>query len=99
MIAGTHFLLYSKDPEAERALFKTVLEFPSIDLGEVWLLFALPPAELAVHLGEGEFLQLHAEHPMLGAARPRWKPTGESAQVFACRAEARLDSTSRRIPL
>jgi hypothetical protein len=66
MIAGAHFLLYSKDPEADRAFFKTVLEFPSIDLGDGGLIFALPPAELAVHPGDGEFVQMHAEHPMLG---------------------------------
>jgi hypothetical protein len=67
MISGAHFLLYSKDPEADRAFLKTVLEFPSIDLGEGWLLFALPPAEMAVHPGDGDFVQMHAEHPMLGA--------------------------------
>jgi hypothetical protein len=66
MIAGAHFLLYSKDPEADRAFFKTVLEFPSVDLGDGWLIFALPPAELAVHPGDGEFVQMHAEHPILG---------------------------------
>jgi hypothetical protein len=66
MIAGAHFLLYSKDPEADRAFFKTVLEFPSVDLGDGWLIFALPPAELAVHPGDGKFVQMHAEHPMLG---------------------------------
>jgi hypothetical protein len=49
MIVGAHFLLYSKDPEADRAFFKTVLEFPSVDLGDGWLIFALPRAELAVH--------------------------------------------------
>jgi hypothetical protein len=67
MIAGAHFLLFSKDPEADRAFFKTMLEFPSVDLGDGWLLFALPPAELAVHPGNGEFVQMHAEHPMPGA--------------------------------
>jgi hypothetical protein len=66
MIAGAHFLLYSKDPEADRGFFKTVLEFPSVDLGVGWLIFALPPPELAVHPGDGEFVQTHAEHPMLG---------------------------------
>jgi hypothetical protein len=66
MIAGAHFLLYSKDPEADRAFFKTVLKFSSVDLGDGWLIFALPPAELAVHPGDGEFVQMHAEHPMLG---------------------------------
>jgi hypothetical protein len=67
MIAGAHVLLYSKDPEADRAFFRNVLEFPSIDLGDGWLLFALPPAELALHPADGEFVQMHAEHPMLGA--------------------------------
>ena len=57
MIAGAHFFLYSKRPETDRAFFNTVVEFPRINLGESWLLFALPPAE-AVHPGEGEFLQL-----------------------------------------
>jgi hypothetical protein len=66
MIAGAHFLLYSKDPEADRAFFKTVLEFPLVDLGDGWLIFALPSAELAVHPGDGEFVQTHAERPMLG---------------------------------
>jgi hypothetical protein len=66
MIAGAHFLLYSKHPEADRAFFKTVLEFLSVDLGDGWLIFALPPAELAVHSGDGEFVQMHAEHSMLG---------------------------------
>ena len=67
MIAGAHILLYSKDPVADRAFFKTVLEFRSIEIGRGWLLFALPPAELAVHPSDGEFVQMHAEHPMLGA--------------------------------
>jgi len=67
MIAGAHFLLYSKDPEADRAFFKTVLEFPLLDLGDGWLIFALPPAELAVHPGDGELVQMHAEHPIQGS--------------------------------
>ncbi len=66
MIAGAHFLLYSKDPEADRAFFKIALKFPSVDLGDGWLIFALPPAELAVHPGDGKFVQMHAEVPMLG---------------------------------
>jgi hypothetical protein len=64
MISGAHLLLYSKDPKADRAFFKTVLEFPSIDFGEGWPIFGLPPAGLAVHPGDGEFVQMHAEHPM-----------------------------------
>ena len=54
MITGAHFLLYSPDPEADRAFFRDVLKFPSVDAGHGWLIFGLPPAELAVHPTEGE---------------------------------------------
>jgi hypothetical protein len=66
MITGAHFLLYSKEPEADRAFFRDVLNFRSLDIGGGWLLFALPPAEMAVHPGGGEFVQKHAEHDLLG---------------------------------
>jgi catechol 2,3-dioxygenase-like lactoylglutathione lyase family enzyme len=49
MIAGAHVILYSKDPEADRAFFKDVLGFPAVDAGHGWLIFALPPAEAAFH--------------------------------------------------
>jgi hypothetical protein len=67
MITGTHVLLYSQDAAADRAFFRNVLKFRSVDAGEGWLIFALPPSELAVHPGEGEFAQRHADHAMLGA--------------------------------
>jgi catechol 2,3-dioxygenase-like lactoylglutathione lyase family enzyme len=67
MITGAHFLLYSKDPEADRAFFRDVLGFRSVDLGEGWLIFALPPAEVAVHPSNGDFVQFHAGHELLGA--------------------------------
>lgn len=67
MITGAHFLLYSKDPEADRAFFRDVLGFRAVDAGEGWLIFALPPAELGIHPGGGEFVQLHADRRMLGA--------------------------------
>ena len=53
MIIGVHALIYSKEPEKVRAFLKDVLEFKSIDIGHGWLIFALPPAELAVHPAEG----------------------------------------------
>ncbi|MGD0297237.1 MAG: extradiol dioxygenase [Bryobacteraceae bacterium] len=49
MIIGSHVLLYSKDPDADRAFFSDVLELHSVDAGGGWLIFALPPAEVAVH--------------------------------------------------
>ena len=67
MITGAHFLLYSKEPEADRAFFRDILGFRSVDVGEGWLIFALPPAELAVHPSDGNFVQSHAGHQMLGA--------------------------------
>jgi catechol 2,3-dioxygenase-like lactoylglutathione lyase family enzyme len=67
MIYGAHFLLYSSDPEADRAFLRDVLGFRSVDAGHGWLIFALPPAELAVHPAEGTFVQRHADHDLLGA--------------------------------
>jgi len=52
MIIGAHSIVYSKDPEADRSFFKEVLELPSVDVGEGWLIFGLPPAEVAVHPSE-----------------------------------------------
>jgi catechol 2,3-dioxygenase-like lactoylglutathione lyase family enzyme len=67
MITGAHFLFYSKNPEADRAFLRDVLGFRSVDVGEGWLIFALPPAELAVHPSGGNFVQAHAGHELLGA--------------------------------
>lgn len=67
MITGTHVLLYSTDAAADRAFFRDVLNFDFVDAGGGWLIFALPPSELAIHPGEGEFAQRHADHSMIGA--------------------------------
>lgn len=66
MINGAHFLIYSKDPEADRAFFRDVLEFRSVDVGEGWLIFALPPAEIAVHPSDRTFAKRHGGHALLG---------------------------------
>jgi catechol 2,3-dioxygenase-like lactoylglutathione lyase family enzyme len=49
MIRGAHVVLYSTDPEADRVFFRDVLGYPFVDAGHDWLIFALPPAELAIH--------------------------------------------------
>ena len=49
MISGTHIIIYSQNAEADRAFLRDVLEFKSVDAGHGWLIFALPPAEAAVH--------------------------------------------------
>jgi catechol 2,3-dioxygenase-like lactoylglutathione lyase family enzyme len=54
MIFGAHVIIYSNDASADRAFFRDVLGYPSVDAGHGWLIFALPPAELAVHPAEGD---------------------------------------------
>ena len=49
MIIGAHSIVYSKKPEADRAFLRDVLELPNVDVGGGWLIFGLPPAEVAVH--------------------------------------------------
>ena len=52
MIFGAHMVMYSKDAEADRAVLRDVLGLSSIDAGHGWLIFALPPAEAAIHPAE-----------------------------------------------
>jgi catechol 2,3-dioxygenase-like lactoylglutathione lyase family enzyme len=66
MINGAHFVLYSKDPDADRMFFRDVLGFRAVDAGEGWLIFALPPAEMAVHPSTEPFVQRHEEHDLSG---------------------------------
>jgi hypothetical protein len=54
MITGAHAIVFSEDAEADRAFFRDVLKFDNVDAGGGWLIFALPPAELAVHPGPHE---------------------------------------------
>jgi catechol 2,3-dioxygenase-like lactoylglutathione lyase family enzyme len=49
MISGAHVIVYSTDPEADRAFFRDVLGLLSVDAGHGWLIFSLPPAEAAFH--------------------------------------------------
>ena len=52
MINGAHVILYSKDAEADRAFLRDVLGLPHVDVGDGWLIFGLPPAEVAIHPAE-----------------------------------------------
>ena len=54
MINGAHVLLYSEKAELDRAFFTDVLGFPHVDVGHGWLIFALPPTEVAVHPADAE---------------------------------------------
>src|SRR5436309_15911087 len=54
MIIGAHSIIYSKEPDADRAFLRDVLGFPNVDVGGGWLIFGLPPAEVAVHPAEAD---------------------------------------------
>ena len=53
MITGSHVIIYSRDAEADRAFFSDVLDYPHVDAGGGWLIFKLPPGEVAVHPTDG----------------------------------------------
>jgi len=59
VISGAHVILYSKDADADRAFFRDVLGFASVDAGHGWLIFALPPAEAAFHPGTDSSHELY----------------------------------------
>jgi len=49
MIIGAHAIIYSQSPELDRAFLREVLAMPHVDVGDGWLIFGLPPAEVAIH--------------------------------------------------
>jgi PhnB protein len=52
MLTGGHSIVYSTNADADRAFFRDVLKLPNVDAGDGWLIFALPPSEVAVHPSE-----------------------------------------------
>jgi hypothetical protein len=52
MINGAHAIIYSKNAEADRAFLRDIVELPNVDVGDGWLIFGLPPSEVAVHPGD-----------------------------------------------
>jgi hypothetical protein len=68
MIFGAHVLLYSPDAEADRGFLRDVLGFPSVDAGRGWLIFTLPPSEVAVHPVEGVAVPRPSGPAMLAAS-------------------------------
>lgn len=54
MFIGVHSLIFTKDAEAARVFFRDVLEFPWVNAGDGWLVFALPPTEVGLHPEDGD---------------------------------------------
>lgn len=63
-ITGVHALLYSTEPAALRSVLRDVFGWDSVDSGEGWLIFRLPPAELGVHPAEGEMADAGGRHEL-----------------------------------
>jgi catechol 2,3-dioxygenase-like lactoylglutathione lyase family enzyme len=59
MIFGAHVIVYSNDAESDREFFRNVLGYTFVDAGHDWLIFALPPAEMAVHPAENGGQELY----------------------------------------
>ncbi len=57
MIVGAHAIIHSKKPDADRAFLRDVLKLPHVDAGGGWLIFGLPPSEVAVHPSEKNNVQ------------------------------------------
>lgn len=76
LITGAHTIIGSTDADADRAFFRDVLGFDSVDAGGGWLIFALPPAELAVHPGKNGRHELYLTCADLDAALRELKAKG-----------------------
>src|SRR5262245_17044968 len=66
MINGAHLLLYSTAPESDQQVLRAVLEPGSVPAEEALLILALPPAEIATHVGTGTFCQSHCGRDLAG---------------------------------
>jgi hypothetical protein len=62
LITGAHAIIYSQDADGVRAFLRDVLELPSVDAGHGWMIFALPPTEIALP-GGGELGLYEPKHP------------------------------------
>ena len=67
MITAAHFLLYSSDADADRVYITDVLQFTHVDAGHGWLIFRLPPSELAVHPANAPFVHTEGPQSFAGA--------------------------------
>jgi catechol 2,3-dioxygenase-like lactoylglutathione lyase family enzyme len=86
MIRGIHLLLYTTNPDADRAFLRDTLNLRAVDAGGGWLIFALPPAEIAVHPSDTNLVLAIAPDPgepgQGGSAQAEKQPAMLGAQTF-----------------
>lgn len=58
-IFGAHLVLFSEAAEADRSFLAEILGLSSVDVGAGWLIFRLPPSEVAVHPAETQGAELY----------------------------------------
>jgi predicted enzyme related to lactoylglutathione lyase len=84
MINGAHAIIYSKDAEADKAFFRDVLKFSHVDVNHGWLIFKLPPAEIAVHPSdENDMHELYLMTDDLDSEIRALKRAGASCETIA----------------
>ena len=76
MIIGAHSILYSVSADADRAFFRDVLAFDAVDAGGGWLIFALPPGEIAVHPDEEHKVEFYLMTDDVNAEIARLRAAG-----------------------
>lgn len=76
MVTGTHVIVYSRESDADREFFADVLHLRSVDAGGGWLIFSLPPAEVAVHPGKNDVHELYLMCEDLNATMGELKARG-----------------------
>ncbi len=97
MISGAHIIVYSKDADADRAFFRDILGFPSVDAGHGWLIFGMPPAEAAFHPTDGN--GRHELYFMCDDLKTEMSALAKKGVSFTAVEEARWGSISKlRLP-
>ena len=91
MINGAHVIVYSRDAEADKAFIKNVLKFKYVDVHEGWLIFKLPPSEVAVHPSdENEMHEFYLMTDDLDAEMAALKKAGAACEEPSQQAWGRL---------
>ena len=99
MITGLHAIIYSKDTDKARAFLRDVLGLKSVDAGHGWLIFAAPPAELAVHPAEEDEKPHHELYLMCDDLKATMKELESKGVICGAVTEARWGSiTTIQLP-